>query len=183
MPAVDTPPSLVHGLPYVAVLIAFLVLVYVARAEVGGPVAVMTLVAFVLTLLVMVRQGTMLRDDARTRERRATEMVEARYASLIANASDVILIVGEDGALRFASPAFERTFGLKPEDGSGRSLFDLWSGDDSESAEGVHRRARRDASGLGQSDRAAPRARHAPLYAGDRRQQPDRGPGRPRAGA
>ncbi len=132
VPAVDTPPSLVHGLPYVAVLIAFLVLVYVARAEVGGPVAVMTLVAFVLTLLVMVRQGTMLRDDARTRERRATEMVEARYASLIANASDVILIVGEDGALRFASPAFERTFGLKPEDGSGRSLFDLWSGDDAD---------------------------------------------------
>ena len=130
VPAVDTPPSLVHGLPYVAVLVAFLVLVYVARAEVGGPVAVMTLVAFVLTLLVMVRQGTMLRDDARTRERRATEMVEARYASLIANASDVILIVEEDGALRFASPAFERTFGLKPEDGSGRSLFDLWSGDD-----------------------------------------------------
>ena len=60
----------------------------------------------------MVRQGTMLRDDARTRERRATEMVEARYASLIANASDVILIVEEDGAVRFASPAFERTFGL-----------------------------------------------------------------------
>ena len=57
VPAVDSPPSLVHGLPYVAVLIAFLVLVYVARAEVGGPVAVMTLVAFVLTLLVMVRPG------------------------------------------------------------------------------------------------------------------------------
>ena len=43
----------------------FLVLVYFARAEVGGPVAVMTMVVFVLTLLVMVRQGTMLRDDAR----------------------------------------------------------------------------------------------------------------------
>ena len=98
-------------------LVAFLVLVYVARAEVGGPVAVMTIVVFVLTLLVMVRQGAMLRDDARMRERRATEMVEARYASLIANASDVILIVDADGALRFASPAFERTFGLKPEDG------------------------------------------------------------------
>ncbi|MCC7033335.1 MAG: EAL domain-containing protein [Acidobacteria bacterium] len=124
------PPSLALALPYVAVLVAFLVLVFVARDEVGGPVAVMTIVAFVLTLLVMVRQGTMLRDDARTRERRATEMVEARYASLIANASDVILIVGADGALRFASPAFERVFGLKPEAASGQNLLDLWRGDD-----------------------------------------------------
>jgi hypothetical protein len=35
--------------------------------------------------------------DARIRERRAKELVEARYASLIANASDVILIVAPDG--------------------------------------------------------------------------------------
>jgi diguanylate cyclase (GGDEF)-like protein/PAS domain S-box-containing protein len=129
--AEDPSPSLFHALPYVAVLIAFLVLVYVARGEVGGTVAGMTIVAFVMTLLVMVRQGTMLRDDARTRERRATEMVEARYASLIANASDVILIVGDDHAVRFASPAFERTFGRTAEDASGRSLFELWGGDDS----------------------------------------------------
>ncbi len=132
----DAVPSMVHGLPYVLVLVAFLVLVYVARDEVGGTMAVMTIVAFVLTLLVMVRQGTMLRDDARTRERRATERVEARYASLIANASDVILIVGEDGAVRFASPAFERTFGLKPDAVSGQSLFDLWSGDDGDMLRG-----------------------------------------------
>jgi diguanylate cyclase (GGDEF)-like protein/PAS domain S-box-containing protein len=124
------PPSLLHMLPYVAVLAAFLVLVYVGREEVGGPVAVMTTVAFVVTVLVMVRQGTVLRDDARTRERRATEMVEARYASLIANASDVILIVEADGAVRFASPAFERTFGLTPDSASGRCLLDLWSGED-----------------------------------------------------
>ena len=130
VPVENRPPSLVHMLPYVAVLAAFLVLVYVARAEVGGPVAVMTTVAFVVTILVMVRQGTLLRDDARTRERRATEIVEARYASLIANASDVILIVEENGAVRFASPAFERTFGLAPDSASGRSLLDLWSGDD-----------------------------------------------------
>jgi diguanylate cyclase (GGDEF)-like protein/PAS domain S-box-containing protein len=120
--------SLVHVLPYSAMLVAFLVLVYYARADVGGPVAAMTIVVFVLTLLVMVRQGAMLRDDARMRERRATEIVEARYASLIANAADVILIVDADGALRFASPAFERTFGLKPDEVFGRNLIELWSG-------------------------------------------------------
>jgi diguanylate cyclase (GGDEF)-like protein/PAS domain S-box-containing protein len=120
--------SLVHVLPYTAMLVAFLVLVYYARADVGEPVAAMTMVVFVLTLLVMVRQGAMLRDEARMRERRATEIVESRYASLIANAADVILIVDADGALRFASPAFERTFGMKADQVFGRSLTDLWSG-------------------------------------------------------
>ena len=135
-PASAASDSLVHGLPYAAMIVAFLVLVYFARAEVGGPVAVMTMVVFVLTLLVMLRQGAILRDDARVRERRATQMVEARYASLIANASDVILIVASDGALRFASPAFERTFGLKPEQALGQTLFDVWQGGDRESLEG-----------------------------------------------
>ena len=124
--------SLVHALPYAAMLVAFLLLVYFAGASVGGPVAVMTMVVFVLTLLVMVRQGAMLKDDARLRERRATEMVEARYASLIANTSDVIMIVAPDGGLRFASPAFERTFGLRPDQVPGSNLKDLWTGEDRE---------------------------------------------------
>jgi diguanylate cyclase (GGDEF)-like protein/PAS domain S-box-containing protein len=124
--------SLVHGLPYAAMLVGFLVLVNFARAEFGGPVAMMTMVVFVLTLLMMVRQGTMLRDDARQRERRATQMVEARYASLIAHASDVIMIVTSDGTLRFASPAFERTFGLKPDGVVGHNLLELWEGADRE---------------------------------------------------
>jgi diguanylate cyclase (GGDEF)-like protein/PAS domain S-box-containing protein len=87
---------------------------------------------FGLTLLVMVRQALVLREDALTRERRAARMVEDRYASLIANASDVIMIVGVDGALRFASPASKRTLGLSPEDVAGKNLFDLWAGDDGE---------------------------------------------------
>jgi diguanylate cyclase (GGDEF)-like protein/PAS domain S-box-containing protein len=73
-----------------------------------------------------------LREDAVTRERRAARLVEDRYESLIANASDVILIVAADGALRFASPASERTLGLHPEDAVGRNLLEFWTGDDAE---------------------------------------------------
>ena len=97
--------SLAQSLPYGAMLTAFLVLVYFTRGDIGSPATVMTIVVFGLTLLVMVRQALVLREDALTRERRAARMVEARYASLIANASDVIMIVAVDGALRFASPA------------------------------------------------------------------------------
>ena len=133
IPAVATKAdSMVQWLPYAAMLTAFLVLVYSTRGDIGGPATVMTVVVFALTMLLMVRQGVMLRGDALTRERRAARMVEARYASLIANASDVIMIVAANGALRFASPASERMFGLRPEDIAGQNLLDLCAGEDCE---------------------------------------------------
>jgi diguanylate cyclase (GGDEF)-like protein/PAS domain S-box-containing protein len=124
--------ALAQSLPYAAMLAAFLVLVSLTLGDIGSPATVMTIIVFALALLVMVRQALVLREDAATRERRAARLVEERYASLIANASDVIMIVAADGALRFASPASERTLGLRPEELGGKNLLDLWSGDDSE---------------------------------------------------
>ena len=121
---------LAQSLPYASMLTAFLVLVSFTRGEIGSPATVMTIVVFGLALLVMVRQALVLRDDALIRERRAARMVEERYASLIANASDVIMTVGVDGSLLFVSPASERTLGLKPEAVVGKNLIDLWTGDD-----------------------------------------------------
>jgi diguanylate cyclase (GGDEF)-like protein/PAS domain S-box-containing protein len=128
----NTSDALARALPYAAMLAAFLVLAYFTRGDISGPATLMTMVVFALTLLLMVRQAMVLRGDALMREQRATRMVEARYASLIANASDVIMIVAADGTLRFASPASERTLGLKPEDISGKNLPDLWAGEDGE---------------------------------------------------
>ncbi|MGH8249280.1 MAG: putative bifunctional diguanylate cyclase/phosphodiesterase [Steroidobacteraceae bacterium] len=122
---------LMQGMPYVAMLVSFLVLVYLESAA-ASPATAMTVTIFVLTLLVMLRQGVISRDDALLRERRAADIVEARYASLIKNASDVIMISDIDGQLRFASPAAERTFGLHPDDLVGRNLLDLWGEADRE---------------------------------------------------
>jgi diguanylate cyclase (GGDEF)-like protein/PAS domain S-box-containing protein len=119
--------ALVNGMPYIAMIISFLVLVYVESSSAPSPVNTMTMIIFVLTLLVMVRQGVISRDDALLHERRAAGLVEARYASLIKNASDVIVICGADGQLRFASPAAQRTLGVDPEAIVGRSLLDLWT--------------------------------------------------------
>ncbi|HYL70047.1 MAG TPA: EAL domain-containing protein [Candidatus Dormibacteraeota bacterium] len=128
----QTSDALARSLPYAAVLAAFLVLVYFARGDIGGPATLMTMIVFSLTLLFMVRQTVVLRGDALVRERRAARMVEDRYASLIANASDVIMIVDAEGVLRFASPASERTLGLRPDLITGHSLPQLWAGEDSE---------------------------------------------------
>jgi diguanylate cyclase (GGDEF)-like protein/PAS domain S-box-containing protein len=124
--------ALVQGMPYVAMLVSFLVLVYVESSSMSSPATAMTVIIFALTLLVMLRQGVMSRDDALVRERRAAGIVEARYASLIKNASDVIMIADVDGNLRFASPAAERTFGMHPDDLVGRNLLDLWGEADRE---------------------------------------------------
>ncbi len=103
--------ALASALPYAAMFAAFLVLVYHTRAKVLGPANVMTIVVFALTLLVMVRQALALRSDALLRERNAARRVEQRYASLIANASDAIMIIDTAGVVRFASPASERLLG------------------------------------------------------------------------
>jgi len=128
----NTSDALARSLPYAAMLAAFLVLAYFTRGDISGPATLMTMIVFTLTLLVMVRQAVVLRGDALVREQRAARLVEARYASLIANASDVIMIVAADGVLRFASPASERTLGLRPEDITGKNLPELWAGEDAE---------------------------------------------------
>ena len=114
-----TSGALARSLPYAAMAAAFLVLIYLSSG-LGGQATLMIGVVFALTLLLMFRQAVVLR------------MAEEHYASLVANASDVIMIIGTDGVVRFASPAATRTLGLKPEEITGKSLASLWGGEDGE---------------------------------------------------
>ncbi len=115
-----TSGALARSMPYAAMAAAFLVLIYLSRGGLGGQATRMIGIVFALTLLLMFRQAVVLR------------MAEEHYASLIANASDVIMIIGTDGVVRFASPAVTRTLGLKPEEITGKSLAELWGGEDGE---------------------------------------------------
>jgi diguanylate cyclase (GGDEF)-like protein/PAS domain S-box-containing protein len=112
--------SLARSMPYAAMAAAFLVLIYLSRGGLGGQATLMIGVVFALTLLLMFRQAVVLR------------MAEEHYASLVANASDVIMIIGAGGVVRFASPASTRILGLKPEEITGKSLAELWGGEDGE---------------------------------------------------
>jgi len=113
-----TTGALARSMPYVAMAAAFLVLIYLSRGGLGGQATLMIGVVFALTLLLMFRQAVVLR------------MAEEHYASLVANSSDVIMIIGAHGLVRFASPAATRTLGLKPEEITGKSLAELWGGED-----------------------------------------------------
>jgi diguanylate cyclase (GGDEF)-like protein/PAS domain S-box-containing protein len=113
-----TSGALARSLPYAAMAAAFLVLIYLSRGGLGGQATLMIGVVFALTLLLMFRQAVVLR------------MAEEHYASLVANASDVIMIINPDGVVRFASPATTRTLGFKPEEITGKRLAELWGGED-----------------------------------------------------
>ena len=43
---------------------------------------------------------------------------EERFRSLVQNASDGVVVLGEDGLIRYESPAVERILGRRAEDGS-----------------------------------------------------------------
>ncbi|MGH3042182.1 MAG: putative bifunctional diguanylate cyclase/phosphodiesterase, partial [Gaiellaceae bacterium] len=118
--------------PYAGLTLSFFVLVYFAAGDGSSPVTVMTAAIFALAVLVMGRQGVILRDDARIRQRQAVDLVEARFASLIRNASDVIMIVDAGGRIEYASPSVNRTFGLRNNDLVGLRLQDLWRESDRE---------------------------------------------------
>jgi diguanylate cyclase (GGDEF)-like protein/PAS domain S-box-containing protein len=116
-------------LPHAAMFAAFLVLVYSSPASVFGATSVTTMILFALMLLLMVRQTVALRSDALVREQNAARRVEERYASLIANASDAIMIVDAAGVFRFVSPASQRLLGLSPAQMASRPLGEVCSGE------------------------------------------------------
>ena len=118
--------ALTQGIAYAGLGLSFFVLVYFAADDGRSPVTIMTVSIFVLAILVMARQGVILKDDAKLRQRQAVDLVEARFASLIRNASDAIMIVDADGRIEYASPAVQRTFGLWHDDLVGRRLAEIW---------------------------------------------------------
>ncbi|MCC6313929.1 MAG: PAS domain S-box protein [Thermomicrobiales bacterium] len=57
------------------------------------------------------------------RAQQAVRASEARFRSLIANATDMVVILDGDGAFRYASPAVRATLGWRPEELIGRNAF------------------------------------------------------------
>ncbi len=62
----------------------------------------------------------------------ALRMSEAWFRALIEESEDLITVLDEDGAFRYASPSFERILGLTPADLVGKSAFGFVHPDDLE---------------------------------------------------
>jgi diguanylate cyclase (GGDEF)-like protein/PAS domain S-box-containing protein len=122
------------ALPYAAIAAAYGLLVLVARDEWGTPVGDLIIGAVCLTGLVVARQVTALRENARLLAETGARQSEARFRSLIQNSSDVITVVQADGLITYQAPSIQRIFGHTPAEVSGTSLIELLHPEDRDAA-------------------------------------------------
>ena len=124
--AEDLEPQLSFNLlPYAAVLVGYGVLLFAVvlnwSTTFGGLVAW----AIALTGVVLARQVASERENLRLLGERAARKSEARFRTLVQNASDVIVVVDAERRIRYLTPSIERVLG-HPVDGLlGRPLATL----------------------------------------------------------
>ena len=115
-------------LPPAAVVMSFGLLLIVARGELEAPIGGLIIAAVGLTTVVLMRQLTSLFENTRLLLR-ATSLAddlsrsEARFRSLVQNASDVIVIVDASANILYESPAVERILGYTPQDRVGTNAL------------------------------------------------------------
>ncbi len=107
-------------LPPAAVLMSFGLLLVAGWGQLEAPVGGLLIAAVALTTVVLARQITSLAENARLLLRAAAlasdlGQSEARFRSLVQNASDVIIVVDAAGNISYESPAVERVLGYRPE--------------------------------------------------------------------
>lgn len=84
----------------------------------------------IVSLLVMLRQNLAFLDNAALLKRlkgsmRDLRRHEERFRSLVQHASDLTLLVGADGTVRFASPALWELLGVDPQEAAGRPIGEV----------------------------------------------------------
>ena len=120
-------------LPYLAVGFAYSLLLFVSYKhahESGYALVWLTIGAFMITGLVVVRQIVALRENAKLLAERATRATEARFVSLVEESSDVITIIDPEGKVLYESPSVERVFGYSVAEALGKKLGEFVHPDD-----------------------------------------------------
>jgi diguanylate cyclase (GGDEF)-like protein/PAS domain S-box-containing protein len=73
-------------------------------------------------------------ESAQLTEDLLVKQSEARFASLVQNASDMVTVIEPDTTVRYASPSSSRVLGIKPEDLEGSKLSELVHAEDAAKA-------------------------------------------------
>ncbi|WP_380168738.1 putative bifunctional diguanylate cyclase/phosphodiesterase [Jannaschia sp. R86511] len=89
----------------------------------GGPQPEVVLLALSLVLAVILQTALLLRAQGRLARR--LHETSTRFRTIVDGSSDVVLVCGSDGVVRFVSPASRAVLGTEPEELDGRLLVDL----------------------------------------------------------
>jgi diguanylate cyclase (GGDEF)-like protein/PAS domain S-box-containing protein len=119
-----------------ALAAGYVLLAVVAMRSESRLVMLLTMGAAVLTAVVVVRQVVTVRENLHHEAQRARRSVEERFESLVANATEVIVVVDREGMVLYASPSVQRLLGLAPEDVIGHPLDILLHPDETSAAKG-----------------------------------------------
>ena len=105
-----------------ALTAGYALLAIVALRSQSPLITTLTVGAALLTFMVVVRQLASMRDTLHHERSEARREAENRFRSLVANASDVIIVLSRDGVVVYASPSTQRLFGVPPEQLLGEPL-------------------------------------------------------------
>ncbi|MGP3948264.1 putative bifunctional diguanylate cyclase/phosphodiesterase [Streptomyces sp. 7N604] len=111
--------SLAALTPYLAAAVCTLGILYNVFKG-GMPDRVVIFTACTVVLALVVRQGIMLLDNINLTHELAQK--ENHFRSLVQGSSDVIMIAGPTGVLRYVSPAAAGVYGIDPDDLEGTEL-------------------------------------------------------------
>jgi len=119
-----------------ALAAGYVLLAVVAMRSESPLVMGLTMGAALLTAIVVVRQVVTVRENLHHEAQRARRSVEERFESLVANATEVIVVVDAEGTVLYASPSVQRLLGHQPEQVIGHPLDVLLHPDEAVAARG-----------------------------------------------
>ena len=123
-PAPDVPEA-VSALPSLVAALGYVVVARAVVSQLSLDLGLLVAVGVGLTAAVLARQLVAVRAAARLAAERAVRANEARFRSLVENASDIILVVAEDLTITFHTPSAERFFGRAAGEIAGAGLLEL----------------------------------------------------------
>ncbi|MDQ5977851.1 MAG: hypothetical protein QG602_823, partial [Verrucomicrobiota bacterium] len=127
-----TAPTAFSPVPVFTILLVLSWLAFLSIRPDALPVAAnRAFPALILLFIVLLgREVLVMRDSLRWMAAEAARESQARFESMVRNSSDLILVVGRNHRIQFASPCARRLLGQDPEELSGQSLPDLAHADE-----------------------------------------------------
>lgn len=98
---------------------------------IGGTIFLLMVLLLTITMTAVIRglENNLVKAKALSEEIqrsiRTSQEIEERFRALIENSSDVITILEKDGTIKYASPSIKRLLGYKPEELTGRKVFEF----------------------------------------------------------